>query len=69
VIARNIKMDMPHPTAGKVPLVISPMRLSATPIVENRPPPLLGQHTSEILKERLGLSDAEIAALQNKGVI
>jgi crotonobetainyl-CoA:carnitine CoA-transferase CaiB-like acyl-CoA transferase len=45
------------------------MRLSATPVVENRPPPLLGQHTSEILKERLGLSDADIQALKNKGVI
>lgn len=69
VIARNIKMDMPHPTGGTVPLVRSPMRLSATPVVENRPPPLLGQHTSEILKERLGLSDSEIDILKNKGVI
>jgi formyl-CoA transferase len=69
VIARNIKMEMTHPTGGTVPLVRSPMRLSATPVVENRPPPLLGQHTSEILKERLGLSDADIQALKNKGVI
>ena len=69
VIARNIKMDMPHPTGGTVPLVRSPMRLSATPVVENRPPPLLGQHTSEILKERLGLSDSEIDILKNKGVV
>jgi len=62
-------MEMTHPTGGTVPLVRSPMRLSATPVVENRPPPLLGQHTSEILKERLGLSDADIQALKNKGVI
>ena len=69
VIARNIKMEMPHPTAGKVPLVRSPMRLSATPVVENRPPPLLGQHTSEVLKERLGLSDTEIQQLKDQGII
>jgi len=69
VIARQIKMEMPHPTAGKVPLVRSPMRLSATPVVENRPPPLLGQHTSEVLKERLGLSDAEIQQLKDQGII
>jgi formyl-CoA transferase len=69
VIARDIKMEMSHPTAGKVPLVRSPMRMSATPVVENRPPPLLGEHTEELLKERLGLSAEEIKALRDKGVI
>jgi crotonobetainyl-CoA:carnitine CoA-transferase CaiB-like acyl-CoA transferase len=62
-------MQMPHPVAGTVPLVRSPMRMSASPVVENRPPPLLGQHTDEILKERLDLSDAEIQALKNKGIL
>jgi crotonobetainyl-CoA:carnitine CoA-transferase CaiB-like acyl-CoA transferase len=69
VIARDIKMQMPHPVAGTVPLVRSPMRMSATPVVENRPPPLLGQHTDEILKERLHLSDSEINALKQKGIL
>ena len=69
VIARNIKMEMPHPTGGTVPLVRSPMHLSATPVVEHRPPPLLGEHTNEILKERLNLTEADIDALKNKGVI
>jgi formyl-CoA transferase len=69
VIARNIKMEMPHPTGGTVPLVRSPMHLSATPVVEHRPPPLLGEHTNEILKERLNLTEADIQALKNKGVI
>jgi crotonobetainyl-CoA:carnitine CoA-transferase CaiB-like acyl-CoA transferase len=45
------------------------MRMSETPVVENRPPPLLGEHTNEILKERLHMSDAEIQALKNKGVL
>jgi crotonobetainyl-CoA:carnitine CoA-transferase CaiB-like acyl-CoA transferase len=45
------------------------MRMSATPVVENRPPPLLGEHTEELLKERLGMGAAEIKALRDKGVI
>lgn len=69
VIARDLKMTMPHPSAGKVNLVRSPMRLSKTPVVEHRPPPLLGEHTSEILQERLGLSLEQIATLKNKGII
>jgi formyl-CoA transferase len=69
VIARNIKMEMPHPTAGKVNLVRSPMRLSETPVVENRPPPLLGEHTHEILQEKLGLTEAQIKSLKDRGII
>jgi formyl-CoA transferase len=69
VIARDIKMEMPHPTGGKVNLVRSPMRLSETPVVEHRPPPLLGEHTHEILHEKLGLTDSQIEALKNKGII
>jgi formyl-CoA transferase len=62
-------MTMPHPSAGKVNLVRSPMRLSKTPVVEKRPPPLLGEHTSEILQESLGLSLEQIESLKNKGII
>lgn len=69
VIARNIKMTMSHPSAGSVDLVRSPMRLSKTPVVENRAPPLLGEHTSEILQDSLGLSSDEIDALRKKGII
>ena len=69
VIAREIKMEMPHPTAGKVNLVRSPMRLSETPVVENRPPPLLGEHTQEILQEKLGLTEKQIKSLKDQGII
>ena len=69
VIAREIKMEMPHPTAGKVNLVRSPMRLSETPVVENRPPPLLGEHTHEILQEKLGLTELQIKSLKDQGII
>ena len=68
-IARGLRMELPHPLAGKVALVRSPMRFSETPVEHEIPPPLLGQHTDEILRERLGRSDAEIAALRADGAI
>jgi crotonobetainyl-CoA:carnitine CoA-transferase CaiB-like acyl-CoA transferase len=69
VKARGVAIDMPHPSAGKVTLVRSPMKLSATPATSDKPPPLLGQHTGEVLREVLGRSDFEIAALRAKGVL
>jgi formyl-CoA transferase len=50
-------------------LVASPMRLSETPVDVRLAPPTLGQHTDQILRERLKLDSQEIAALQEKGII
>jgi glutamate dehydrogenase/leucine dehydrogenase len=50
-------------------LVASPMRLSETPVDVRLAPPTLGQHTHEILKERLNLDPQAIAALQEKGIM
>ena len=69
VRARGLAMDMPHPTAGKVTLVRSPMKLSATPAGATAAPPLLGQHTDEVLRDVLGRSDDDIAALRARGVL
>ena len=69
VSARGIAIGMPHPSAGKVTLVRSPMRLSGTPVSNDKAPPLLGQHTDEVLREVLGRSDDDIAALRAKGVL
>ncbi len=69
VKARGVAIDMPHPTAGKVTLVRSPMKLSATPATSGMPPPLLGQHTDEVLRDVLGRSAEDIAALRAKGVL
>jgi len=69
VLARGIRIDLPHPLAGSVPQVASPLRLSATPVAYDRPPPLLGEHTREVLSGDLGLTDAEIDKLQADGVI
>ncbi|KIF81819.1 CaiB/BaiF CoA transferase family protein [Noviherbaspirillum autotrophicum] len=69
VQARGMRVDLPHPTGGMVKLVGSPIKMSATPPRYDAPPPLLGQHTQEVLGGLLGKSEAEIAALREKGVI
>jgi crotonobetainyl-CoA:carnitine CoA-transferase CaiB-like acyl-CoA transferase len=50
-------------------MVASPIRLSATPVRHDVAPPTLGQHTREVLVEVLGMSDAEVVALRERGVI
>jgi crotonobetainyl-CoA:carnitine CoA-transferase CaiB-like acyl-CoA transferase len=66
---RGLKIEMPHPLAGIVPLVASPMRLSGTPVAYESPPPTLGQDTEEVLTRLLKLDAAAIAALREKAVI
>ncbi|MDC8774544.1 CaiB/BaiF CoA transferase family protein [Roseateles albus] len=68
VQARGIARPMPHPLSPGLQLVSSPMNLSATPVSYRRAPPLLGQHTHELLLEA-GRTEAEIAALLQAGVI
>jgi formyl-CoA transferase len=67
--AHHLRMDLPHPLAGTVPQVGAPLKLSATPLAYDRPPPLLGEHTAGILRDRLGLGDDAIAELAATGVI
>ncbi len=69
VIHRGMKIHMQHPLAGRVPLVANPIKYSETPIRYRSAPPLLGQHTGDILKKELGLSTARIAALKKSGAI
>ncbi len=66
---RGLRIDLPHPAAGSVPLVASPLRLSASPVEHAAPPPLLGQHTNEILRDLLGLAEADLAQLRENGAI
>ena len=66
---RGLKKVMAHPTAGQVPLVANPMRLSASPVTYRSAPPLLGQHTEEVLKDVLGLTEAEVLALRSTNVV
>ncbi len=69
VQARGMKIDLPHAAAGSVPLVASPMRFSGTPLKHEVPPPVLGQHTDEILSGVLKKNKAEIAKLKQEGVV
>ena len=69
VKARGVKIELDHPVAGKMPLVAIPMRFSGTPIEYRNAPPVLGQHTDEVLGRVLGKSEAEIAKLKSDGIV
>jgi crotonobetainyl-CoA:carnitine CoA-transferase CaiB-like acyl-CoA transferase len=69
VRARGVRVELDHPVAGKLPTVASPMRFSGTPLEYKLAPPTLGEHTEQILRERLGRSPAQIAALRAEGAI
>ena len=66
---RRMQIDVPHAVAGTLPLVANPIKFSRTPITYDRPPPLLGEHTEEVLGSLLGKSAAEITRLRQHGVI
>jgi crotonobetainyl-CoA:carnitine CoA-transferase CaiB-like acyl-CoA transferase len=65
---RRMLVDVPHPLSGTVPQVASPMRFTAAPLVHDRAPPLLGEHTVEILRD-IGIGDAQIEELRKSGVV
>jgi crotonobetainyl-CoA:carnitine CoA-transferase CaiB-like acyl-CoA transferase len=71
VLARGMKIAMPHPLAGKgtVDLIGNPVKLSETPVDYHLPPPYCGQHTDQVLREMLHMSDDDLAALRAKKVI
>ena len=66
---RGGRIDLPHATAETAPGIASPLHFSATPIEYRSAPPTLGQHTSEVLQEVLGLSDAEIGDLASRDIL
>ncbi len=69
VEARQMRLEMEHPLRERLPLVASPIRLSEMPVEYRRAPPLLGQHTREVLSGVLGLGEEQIAELARAGVI
>jgi crotonobetainyl-CoA:carnitine CoA-transferase CaiB-like acyl-CoA transferase len=66
---RGLRVEAPHPVAGTVPMVASPIRLSATPVRHDVAPPALGEHTGEVLTGLLGMTEAEVLALREQGII
>lgn len=69
VQARALAIELPHVLGGVVPQVASPIRLSETPVEYRHAPPLLGEHSDQVLSVVLGLTEEEIAALREAGVV
>jgi len=65
---RGMKMEMPHPASGTVPLVASPMKFTENKVEYRMAPPMLGADSDDILRD-LGLADGEIAKLREQGVV
>ena len=68
VRARGLRFDLPHPLAGTVPQVKTPIKFSESEMVYEKAPPGLGEHTDEVLAE-LGYSTDQIAALHSKKIV
>ena len=66
---RGLKIEMPHPLSGSMAGVASPMRFSGTPIEYAVPPPLLGEHTRDVLSGMLGMDGGELDRLAARKII
>jgi crotonobetainyl-CoA:carnitine CoA-transferase CaiB-like acyl-CoA transferase len=62
-------VSLPHPHEEQLRMIGCPIKLSDTPITYNQPPPLLGEHTVQVLSKLLGYSDTKIAQLDADGII
>lgn len=69
VEAREMVTQVMHPTIGSLSLVASPMKIPTNPANVRYPPPLLGQHTAEILQELLGYDETMVAQLRRDGAV
>jgi crotonobetainyl-CoA:carnitine CoA-transferase CaiB-like acyl-CoA transferase len=69
VLHRGMVQEVEHPTAGRVRLVGVPVKFSDSPAAISEPPPILGQHTAEVLSKLLGYSPDEIEELRREGVV
>lgn len=69
VKARGTRIEMQHASGVTIPLVANPIRMSKTPVTYRMAPPVLGEHTQEVLRDVLSLSDEKIAELAHNKVI
>ncbi len=68
-VARNMVIEMAHPTAGMLQTLGFPVKLGGTPLSARQPPPLLGEHSANVLATELGMDEAVIAKLRADGII
>jgi formyl-CoA transferase len=66
---RRMEVRAPHAKAGEVRMVANPVKFSATPMAHDRAPPLLGEHTEEVLGRLLSMDAATVATLREKGIV
>ena len=69
VADRRMLIEVEHPTVGRMRMTGNPIKMSGLPDGPSLPPPLLGQHTEEVLTEKLNLSSEEIEALREEGAL
>jgi crotonobetainyl-CoA:carnitine CoA-transferase CaiB-like acyl-CoA transferase len=69
VLHRNMVEEIDHPTAGRIKLTGIPVKMSETPAEIRLPPPTLGQHTDEVLRNVLGYDEGRIDSLRSAEVI
>jgi formyl-CoA transferase len=69
VQAREMVIAVEHPSAGSIKMVASPLKITTAPPVIRLPPPMLGEHSAQILHELLGMDDPSVAELRQAGVI
>ena len=68
-VARGSRIDLPHAVAGTVPGIANPIRFSETPVEYRNGPPMLGEHTEQVLASLLGMSSEQIEKLRQSGAI
>lgn len=66
---RRMAVPTPHPLAPDLQVIRSPLNFSATPITDYAAPPMLGEHTFDVLRRELGFDEGELGALRDAGVI
>jgi len=68
-VHRGMRVRAPHPLKADLDVIRSPLHFAATPITDYRAPPMLGEHTAEVLRDKLGLDDGAIEALRADNVV
>ena len=69
MLARDMVGEVEHPTCGPMKLVNTPVKYSYSKPSIRTPPPLLGQHTDEVLRDIVGMDDGTIKSLKAEGVV